>query len=104
MRTIISGKQFEVSERLSSHVQTKIANLEKFYDPILDCHVTLGTAAHAYKAYMLVRVQSRTLKAENIDESVYTAFDGAVEKMVRQLKKLHDKRRKIRVQAPQSTH
>ena len=96
MQVHIAGKGFDVSSRLKSHIESGAAKLTKFYDPIIDCRVTVGQENLMRRADIVVQVDAQMLKASNEAESVYVAVDGAMEKMERQLRKLHGKRRKHR--------
>ena len=102
MQVHIAGKRFDVSSRLKSHIESGAAKLMKFYDPIIDCRVTVGQENLTRRADIVVQVDAQMLKASNEAESVYVAVDGAMEKMERQLKKLRGKRRNHRSTAAAS--
>ena len=102
MQVHISGKNFDVSGRLKSHIESGTAKLLRFYDPIIDCRVTVGQENLMRRADVVVQVDAQMLKAAHEAETVYVAVDGALEKMEGQLKKLRDKRRKHRTAAAAS--
>ena len=96
MQVSVSGHHFDVSDRIRSHVEEEAAKLERFYSPLIDCQVVITEENRMRKVDVVVNVHGQTLKASHQVESAYVAVDGAMDKVKRQLKKLHDKRRKRR--------
>lgn len=95
MQIMISGQHFELSDRIKTHVESRAHKLERFYDPIVDCQVKISEEK-LKKADLIVNVHKHLLKASADAESVYVAIDQAMDRMERQLKKLHDKQRRKR--------
>jgi putative sigma-54 modulation protein len=93
MQVFIEGHHFQITDAARVYVESAIAKIERFYSPIIDCHMTLKHEKDQYRADMITRVQGQTLKSSDDDAKLYKAVDAAVDKMSRQLRKLHDKRR-----------
>ena len=93
VQVFISGHHYSVSERAKTYVETEVEKLEKFYSPVIDVHVTLTEEGRTHRADLVVNIHSRTLKSTGSDEKVYPAIDQAVNRMISQLKKVHDKQR-----------
>ena len=100
MQFSVSGHHFPLSDRTKSHVEDAIAKLEKFYNPVIDAHVTITRESRSIRTDVVVNVHAQTLKSSGDADKVHTSVDAAIDKMVRQLKKLHDKRRKPRSTDP----
>ena len=96
MQTVISGHHYHVSDATRAHTKAVVSRFERFYNPVLDCHVTITKEEPAFRVDMIVNVHKHTLKASDEGIKLYPAIDAAGKKMVRQLKKLHDRRRKPR--------
>jgi len=96
MQVSIEGHHFQVTDAARSYVESAIDKIERFYSPIIDCHITLKHEKDLYRADIVTRVQGHTLKSSDEDVKLYKAVDEAVDKMSRQLRKLHDKRRDYR--------
>ncbi len=96
MQISISGHHFNISDRIKSYVEKEATKLERFYTPLIDCQVTITQESRGLKASVVVHVHAQNLRSTHEADKVYLAVDGAMGKMVRQLKKLHDKRRKPR--------
>lgn len=92
MQVVISGQHFDLSDRLRTHIESRADKLERFFSPIIDCQVKI-TEEKQKRADLIVNVQKHLLKSTAEEDSVYVAVDQAMDKMERQLKKLHDKQR-----------
>jgi ribosomal subunit interface protein len=81
---------------MRAYIEGEAAKLERFYSPLIDCHITITHENRTRRADFVVRLHAQVLKASHEDEKAYAAIDGAMEKMARQLKRLNDKRRRPR--------
>lgn len=99
MEIIISGHHYHVSDVTREHIESEVMRLERFYNPLIDCHVTITQEGHGYRVDVIVNVQGQTLKASNEGRKLFPIIDTATKKMGTQLKKLHDRRRKPRSDA-----
>lgn len=93
MNVRVSGHHFDISDAIRKHVEEAAPKLERFYTPLIDVSVTIHHQAHDFRVDTIVNVSSQTLKSTGEADKVYIAIDTSVEKMGRQLKRLHDKRR-----------
>lgn len=100
MKILIEGHHYQVSDATRTYVTSAAEKIERFYSPIIDCHVTLKEVKEIFSTDVVVRVQGHTLKATDKDQKLYKAVDQALDKMARQLQKLHDKRRDHRRSVP----
>ena len=101
MQVSISGHHFDISDRFKSYVEKEAAKLERFYSPVIGCQVTVTPEGRMLRVDIVVSVHAQTLKASHESDNIHASVDGAIGKMVRQLKKLHDKRRKPRSEPAQ---
>ena len=46
MQTVISGHHYHVSDATRGHIKAAVARFERFYNPVLDCHVTITKEEH----------------------------------------------------------
>ena len=96
MQVSITGHHYQISDTLRKHIQGESDKLERFYSPLIGCQVTITKEGDDYRADVVVNLHGQTLKSSDVQAKLYPAIDGAMDKMVRQLKKLHDKRRRPR--------
>ena len=93
VQVFISGHHYTVSDRTKTYVETETEKLEKFYSPVIDVHTTITEEGKRHKVDLVVNIHARTLKSSGEDEKIYPAIDQAVNRMISQLKKVHDKQR-----------
>ena len=96
MQIVISGHHYHVSDSTRTHIKASVSRFERFYTPVLGCHVTIKEDP-AFRVDIIVNVHGQTLKASNTGSKLFPVIDGSAKKMIRQLKKLRDRRRKHRV-------
>ena len=92
MKVVISARNFDLSDRLKTHIEKRAQKLARFYDDILDCQVKI-VEEKLKKVDVVVNIDRQVLKSSDETESVYVSVDRSMDKMQRQLKKIHDKRR-----------
>lgn len=93
----ITGKNLEVPDDLEQYAESKLAKLKKFSGRIQSAQVNLMDQASkdprkAFRAEMVLHVPGTVLTAKDEAQSFYIALDGAMDKIVRQLKKNKTKR------------
>lgn len=89
----ITGKHFEISDRLRAHIEEEAAKLERFSTRIIDCQVFVGTEKRVKEVEVVLKVRAHTLTATSAGASVYQSAEEAMAKVRAQLKKLQDKLR-----------
>ncbi|MDR0331370.1 MAG: ribosome-associated translation inhibitor RaiA [Chitinispirillales bacterium] len=92
MEIQITSRHAKASQDLQDTVTAEIGKLEKFYDKITSCRVVLDNESTDKTVEITMNVQGAHqvvgfAKAGNLGK----AIDDAIEKVERQLKKLHDK-------------
>lgn len=91
MQLSITGHHIDVTEALKSYTQEKLQKLERHFDHVLDVHVILSTEKLTQKAEATVQVTGANLFAEDVQEDLYAAIDGLVDKLDRQIIKHKEK-------------
>ena len=97
MQIVISGHHYHVSDSARTYIKAAVSRFERFYTPVLGCHITITKEEPAFRVDIIVKVHGQTLKASNTGNKLFPVIDGSAKKMIRQLKKLRDRRRKPRV-------
>lgn len=86
----VSGHQLETGEALRSHVETRLgAVADKYFSKALSAQATFGRAPHdKFSCDIIVHVmQGLILKGGSAASDARTAFDGASEKIEKQLRR-----------------
>lgn len=85
----INGKGLDVGEALRSHVADQLAGaVTKYFTKALDAGVTISREAHLFRADIAVHPMRGVLvKGHALAEDAYGAFDGALERISKQLRR-----------------
>ena len=96
MNVRVAGHQVETGESLQSHVQTRItAVADKYFGRAIAANVTFGRGPHEDFTCDIVApvTQGVVLKSSNRAPDAHVAFDGAADKIERQLARYMDRLR-----------
>ncbi len=91
MQLNVSGHHVEVTESLRGYVQTRIEKIERHFDLVSDVHCILTVEKLRHKAEATVNVNGGTIYADSIEEDMYAAIDGLVDKLDRRVRKHKEK-------------
>ena len=91
MQLNVSGHHVEVTESLRGYVETRIEKIERHFDLVSDVHCILTVEKLRHKAEATVNVNGGTIYADSIEEDMYAAIDGLVDKLDRRVKKHKEK-------------
>ena len=91
MQVSLSGHHVEITDSLRHYVNEKIARLDRHFDHALDIHVVLTVEKLRHKAEATLHVSGNNLHADDVQEDMYAAIDGLVDKLDRQGKKHKEK-------------
>jgi len=86
----ISGHQVDTGEALKVHVQDRLnAIVEKYFSKALSTHVTFGRGPHdQFQCDIVTHVmQGLILKGHGLAHDAHVSFDGAAEKIDKQLRR-----------------
>ena len=97
MQINLSGHHIEITESLRNYVNEKIGRLDRHFDKALDIHIVLTVEKLRHKAEATLHVSGNNLHAEDVQEDMYAAIDGLVDKLDRQGKKHKEKLKDYRV-------
>ena len=96
MNVRVAGHQVETGESLQSHVHQRIAGLaDKYFDRAISANVTFGRGPYDDFTCDIVApvAQGVVLKASNRAGDAHVAFEGAADKIERQLSRYNDRLR-----------
>jgi len=85
----VSGKQIELGEVLPEQVRTRLkAAIAKYFDGGIDANVVFSHEGSSYRADCTAHLDSGvTLKAQGDAEDAYRAFDVALERLEKQVRR-----------------
>lgn len=91
MQLSITGHHINVTEALREYVNNKLSRLEKHFDYMTDIHCVLTVEKLAHKAEATIQLTGGTLHADAVEDNMYAAIDGLVDKLSRQVIKHKEK-------------
>ena len=84
MQVNLSGHHVEITDSMRAYVNEKIERLERHFDQALDIHVVLTVEKMRHRAEATLHVSGGNLHADDVQEDMYAAIDGLVDKLDRQ--------------------
>jgi ribosomal subunit interface protein len=99
VEVVVKGRHCEISDRFRSHVEEKLARLEKYDQRVIRVDVEVSKEANPRLAGQQVRVEitirskGPVIRAEAAAEDKMSALDKAVERLSAQARKASDRRR-----------
>jgi len=87
MKTIITGKNIEITEGLKERVTKKIGKLDKFFNNETEAHVTLSVQRVRQISEVTISFNGIVLRAEESNEDMYTSIDKSIDLLERQIRK-----------------
>jgi ribosomal subunit interface protein len=100
----VSGHQLETGDALRTHVETRLGSIaEKYFSRALSAQATFGRAPHEKFSCDIVAhvMQGLILKGRGEANDAHIAFDGAAEKIEKQLRRY---KRRLQARHEQSAH
>ena len=102
MQVSLSGHHVEITDSMRAYVNEKIERLERHFDQALDIHIVLTVEKLRHRAEATLHVSGGNLHADDVQEDMYAAIDGLVDKLDRQGKKHKEKLKSHRLKNPPS--
>lgn len=89
MRIQVSGKQIDVGDALSTHAEEKLREtVGKYFDRTVEAIVTFSRVSFEYAVDISVHLATGlTVQAKARADEIYAAFDGALDRMEKQLRR-----------------
>jgi putative sigma-54 modulation protein len=91
MQLSVSGHHVEVTDSLRGYVETKIEKIGRHFDLVSAVHCILTVEKLRHKAEATVSVNGGTIYADAVEEDMYAAIDGLVDKLDRRVRKFKEK-------------
>jgi len=85
MQINITGHHVDLTDALNDYVHTKMEKLEKHFDHITNVQVTLSVEKIRQKAEATLHLSGKEIFASDEQEQMYSAIDGLVDKLDRQI-------------------
>ena len=89
MQLTVTGKQIDTGDAFRSHVEESLGSiLGKYFKTAIEAHVVLSREAHLSRAEISVHIgRGIVVNAGGAAAEAYTAFDGAAERIAKQMRR-----------------
>ena len=91
MQLNVSGHHVEVTESMRDYVGAKVEKIARHFDIVSDVQCILTVEKLRHKAEATASVNGGTIYCDHVEEDMYAAIDGLVDKLDRQGKKHKEK-------------
>ena len=91
MQISITGHHVDITAALHNYVNSKFERLARHFDQVTNVHVILSVEKVRQKAEATLHVNGADVHAQSVEEDMYAAIDGLVDKLDRQGKKQKEK-------------
>ena len=90
MKYQIIGKNIQVTDGISSAIKKKLARMDKFFliNDDVECRAVVSVHGETQKVEITIFLPQMPLRAEVEDADLYAAIDLAIDKLVRQMRKV----------------
>jgi putative sigma-54 modulation protein len=91
MKIIVTARHFDLNENLNSYANNEIKRLEKYFDHIIESHLTMSIEKNRQIADLSAKVYGTVLTSKAKTYDMYIAIEQVVSKMESQIKKYKSK-------------
>lgn len=91
MNTRITARHFDLDPDLKAYVEEKVAHLSHYFDRVDEANVVLEAEGHRRRAVVTVHASRVVLSSEQEAGDARTAFDKAIDKVERRVRRHKDK-------------
>jgi len=91
MKTKVTSRHVDLDESLRGYVEERLSRLNRYFDRVDEAHVVLSSEGHRKVADVTVHVAKAVIVSEQDADDLRSAFDRAMEKVERQIKKHKDR-------------
>ena len=96
MKYNIRGNKIDVTEAINDYLESKLSKVEKYFDKDVEAKAIISARGREQKVEVTIWSGKYNVRAEEVNEDLYSAIDLVVDKLERQLKryksKLNDKK------------
>ena len=91
MNLQVCGHHLEITPALRDYVTSKLERITRHFGNVIDVNVILSVDKLNQKAEVTVHLAGKDVYVESVDEDLYAAVDGLVDKLERQVQKYKQK-------------
>ena len=85
MRVNLTGHHVEITPALKDYVNEKLTRIERHFESVTSINCILTVEKLRHKAEAKVNVTGGTIYADAVEDDMYAAIDGLIDKLDRQI-------------------
>ncbi|MFQ5693066.1 MAG: ribosome hibernation-promoting factor, HPF/YfiA family [Nitrospinota bacterium] len=97
MQVSITARHTQLTGAMKGRVEERVQKLERLMDPPLSASVVLSVEKYRHSAELTLQANGLTFHGADVTNDLYTAIDGAVDKVRRQIEKHKNRSMSARV-------
>lgn len=94
MQINITGRHIEVSHSIKDYIMKKLSKLQKYTNKIIDIKVILDIQGFRHITELILTMKSRNMVVKEEGESLSEAFDIALDKMQKRVRRYWERRKR----------
>jgi putative sigma-54 modulation protein len=87
MNISTTARHYDLAPALKDYAEGKVQNLKRYFDHIVNANVVFSLEKYRHRVEITLHVNGRDFVGIEESDDMYTAVDGSVEKLERQLKR-----------------
>lgn len=91
MQVKLTGHHVDITPALKDYLHSKFDRIQRHFDNVTAVNCILTVEKLRHKAEAKIAVRGSTLFADAVEDDMYAAIDGLVDKLDRQIKKHKEK-------------
>lgn len=91
MNINITGRKIEITQPLRQHIEERVRKSLKYTDRVIDVHVIMNMERYLHTVEMTFNLEGQTVFAKESSGDMYSSIDLAMDKIVKQLRRYHDR-------------
>ena len=91
MKYNIRGNKIDVTQAINDYLESKLSKVEKYFDDDVEAKAIISAKGREQKVEVTIWSGKYNVRAEEVNEDLYSAIDLVVDKLERQLKKYKSK-------------
>lgn len=94
MNIRVTARHFDMEPSLKAYVEDRVSRLARYFDRVEEAHVVLDAEGHRKIADVTVHASRVTVSSEQAADDLRSAFDRAIDKVERQIRRHKERVRK----------
>ncbi len=87
MKITTTSRHYDLTPALKDYAERKVLNLKKYFDQIVNAHITFSLEKYRHAVEIAVHVNGKNFNSKEESEDMYASIDRVADKLERQILK-----------------